>query len=89
MTIRLTAEGRELTDARGTIPGFPPLPIDASGRPIPISSEEREARRDAALRTLDALDDLPDVDPPGLMEDGMRAIDSARPPGRRLFEGMY
>ncbi len=89
MGIRLTAEGPDLTDARGIIPAFPPRPIDAIGRPIPISPEEREARRDAALRALDALDDIPDVDPPGLMEEGMRAIDAARPPGRRLFEGMY
>lgn len=86
MGIRHTAEGPDLTDARGIIPAFPPRPIDASRRPIPISPEEREARRDAALRTLDALDDIPDVDLRGLMEEGMRAIDAARPPGRKLFD---
>jgi len=86
--IRSAIEGPELVDDLGLIPAFPPRPLDASGRQIPLSPREREARRDAALRTLDALEAINDDDPPDLMEEGMRAIDAARPPGRRLFEGI-
>ncbi len=89
MGIRINAEDTELSDAVGVIPSFPPRASDANGRPIPLSPEEREARRDAALRVLNAFKDLPNDGPPDLFEDGMRAIDANRAPGFKLFEGMY
>lgn len=88
MGIELATERPALADAEGAIPPFPPRGSDARGRPLPVSAEERRARRTAALRALDAIDEVVDDDPADLMEEGMRAIDAARPPGRRLFEGM-
>jgi hypothetical protein len=78
----------ELVDAQGTIPSFPPRPIDEHGRLLPLTPEERDARRDAAIRALKAFRDLPDDDPPGAEQAMMRGIDENRP-HRRLFEGMY
>ncbi len=78
-----------LCDAEGPIPTFPPRALDEHGRLIPLSPEERTARRDAAIRTIKALQSLPDTDPEGSDEEMMRGIDANRPPGRKLFEGMY
>jgi hypothetical protein len=78
----------ELRDEIGLIPTFPPLAFDEHGRVIPLGPEERAARRDAAVRALKALRDLPDDDPPGTEEAMMRGIDEGRP-HRPLFEGMY
>jgi hypothetical protein len=84
------ASAEALSDEQGPIPTFPPRASDAEGRPVPISSEERAARRAAALRTLEAIAHITDPnEPPDLMEAGMRDIDECRPPGQKLFEGMY
>jgi hypothetical protein len=79
----------ELSDENGPIPTFPPRVLDEQGRLIPISPEERAARHRAAMRALAALDKLPDDDPPDAVIEMMRGIDSRRPPGQKLFEGMY
>jgi hypothetical protein len=78
-----------LADELGPIPTFPPLQFDDQGRIIHISEEERRARHSAAIRALNALDAMPDEDPPGTEQEMMRGIDSHRPPGSKLFEGMY
>ncbi len=83
-----TTPAPELSDDLGPIPRFPPRALDERGRVIPLSSEERRARSDAAIRALKALRQLPDDDPPGTDERFMRGIDSHRP-HRPLFEGMY
>jgi hypothetical protein len=77
-----------LADARGPIPAFPRRAVDEHGRLIPLPAEERRARTEAVLRTLAALRDLPDEDPPDTLERLMRGLDESRPPDRRLFEGM-
>lgn len=81
--------GDGLVDEHGPIPTFPPRQVDEHGRLIPISEEERRARHSAAIRALKALDKLPDNDPPGTEQEMMRGIDSHRPPGAKLFEGLY
>ena len=78
----------ELCDAEGPIPTFPPRTTDARGRLVPISAEERQERSRAIIRTLKAIETLPD-DPPGTTEEMMRGIDANRPDGAKLFEGMY
>lgn len=80
--------GATLCDADGPIPTFPPRTLDARGRLVPISPEERKARSEAAIRTIRALAALPDDDPPDTMERMMRGIDEGRP-YRKLFEGLY
>ena len=82
------APATELRDGIGLIPIFPSRALDEHGRLIPLSPEERAARRDAAIRALKALRDLPDDDPPGTEESMMRGIDEGRA-HRPLFEGMY
>lgn len=77
-----------LRDAEGIIPTFLPRRLDARGRLVPISAEEREARSRATIRALRAIETLPD-DPPGATEAMMRGIDANRPVGSKLFEGMY
>jgi hypothetical protein len=85
-----TAQEQAMTlrDAEGPIPTFPPRALDAQGRLVPISAEERRERSRAAIRALKAIESLPD-DPPGTTEEMMRGIDANRPPGSKLFEGMY
>jgi hypothetical protein len=75
-----------LVDAEGPIPTFVPRQFDEHGRLIPLSDEERQARARAAVRALEALDRLPDDDPPGTDEAVLRGIDAHRPPGCKLFE---
>jgi hypothetical protein len=79
-----------IRDAEGPIPTFPPAAVDpATGRILPMSDEERAARRDAAIRMLDAIGRITDdTDTDELWEEGMRDIDAYRP-HRKLFEGMY
>jgi len=77
-----------LADVYGPIPAFPPRAVDGRGRLIPLTAEERCARSEAVVRTLAALRDLPDEDPPDTLKRLMRGLDAERPPDRRLFEGM-
>lgn len=67
-----------LRDAEGIFPTFAPRRLDARGRLVPISVEEREARSRATIRALTAIEALPD-DPPGSTEAMMRGIDANRP----------
>ena len=76
-----------LSDEQGPIPAFGPARLDDQGRLVK-SDEEREARRDAILRTLRVIATKPDTDPPGTDEEFMRNIDAERP-HRPLFKGMY
>src|SRR5262245_56819085 len=91
MPTRPTTMGRPqaLSDSEGPIPVFPPRRYDNRGCFVPISEEERKARIRAAARALTALDEFPDDDPAGSDAAMMRGIDANRPPGRKLFEGMY
>jgi hypothetical protein len=77
-----------LQDAEGIIPTFPARRLDARGRLVPLSAEEREVRSRATIRALTAIEALPD-DPPGMTEAMMRGIDANRPAGSKVFEGMY
>ena len=85
---RAAQPGGALADVQGPIPEFPPRAVDEQGRLIPLTAEERSARSEAVLRTLAALRDLADDDPPDTLERLMRGLDAQRRPGRRLFEGM-
>ena len=78
-----------LRDADGPIPTFGPAKVDAHGRLLPISDEEKKARADAIRRMFAVWDTIPDDDPPGTWEEVMRSIDADRPPGMKKFEGMY
>jgi hypothetical protein len=82
-------ESHTLSDEDGPIPTFPPRALDERGRLVPISAEERKARSEAAIRTIRALAQLPDDDPPDTMERMMRGIDEGRPAGAKQFGGMY
>jgi hypothetical protein len=77
-----------LTDELGPIPCFPPRQLDAHGRLIPLTPEERKARSKAAIRALAAIEKLPDDDPIGVEAEFMRGIDENRPEGRKIFEGL-
>lgn len=77
-----------LHDAEGPIPTFPPRRLDSRGKLVPISDEERAARSCAIIRTLKAIETLPD-DAPGTTEEMMKGIEANRPVGAKLFEGMY
>ena len=92
-TLGIAEVGRQATtstlrDAEGIIPTFPARQLDARGRLVPLSAEERETRSQATIRALTAIEALPD-DPPGTTEAMMRGIDANRPVGSKLFEGMY
>ena len=78
----------ELADELGPIPAFPPRQLDEKGRLIPLTSEERKARSQAAIRALAAIKKLPDDDPPGTEAEFMRGIDENRPVDRKIFEGL-
>jgi hypothetical protein len=69
-----------------------PLPVsgaDAQGRMLPLTPEEEKAQVEAAARLIDDLRAIPDDEPPDALEQVMRGIDENRPPGQKLFEGMY
>jgi hypothetical protein len=69
-----------------------PLPVssvDASGRVRSLTAEEDKARIEAFARMMEKIRALPDDDPPDALEQMMRGIDENRPPGQKLFEGMY
>jgi len=61
-------------------PNHPPtgaLPksrLGPDGKILPISEEERRRRSEALRKTLDAIAQIPDDDPPGTFEEFMRAI---------------
>jgi hypothetical protein len=80
----------DLTDEHGPIPTFPPVAVDpTTGRILPLSEEELAGRRDAAIRMLDALDQVTDeTDTEENWREVFRNIDAGRP-HRPLFEGMY
>ena len=82
-------DSTELRDEQGPISTFPPRALDDKGRLIPLSPEERFARTNSAIRALNALNSLPDNDPPGIDEEIMRGMDNNRISGQKLFEGMY
>ena len=83
-------EGTELADDLGPIPSFPPLALDPeTGRMLPISDGELDARREAALRMLVVLEQITDEsDTDEKWREVYRNIDSGRP-HRPLFEGLY
>jgi hypothetical protein len=61
--------------------------LDEQGR-IVMSREERQAWASAAVRALEAIELLPDDDPPGTEEQFMRNFDENHP-HRPQFEGYY
>jgi hypothetical protein len=88
--IHESGKGAPLSDSEGPIPTFPPLPVDpATGRLLPMSDEERAARRAAAVRAIKALGQITDETGTNeRWEEIYRGIDAARP-HRKLFEGVY
>lgn len=64
------------------------LKLDARGRMLPRTDEERAASREALREALRRMAEIPADDPPGETEEFMRAIDAGRP-DRPLFEGYY
>lgn len=85
----LTSADLASADELGQIPAFPPLQLDAQGRIVPLSPEERKARAEAAIRTLKAIERIAATDSPDIMEVVMKGIDEVRPEGQKLFEGLY
>jgi hypothetical protein len=85
---RALVPAEPLADAIGPIPTFLPRAVDEHGRLVPLSTEQRRARAEAAMRALTAVRELPDEDPPDTLSRLMRGIDENRPRGRKLFEGM-
>ena len=79
-----------LYDDTEPIPEFPALAVDSSsGRILPISEEQRAARREAAIRALRAISEIADeTDTDDRWEEIYRNIDDSRP-HRKLFEEMY
>jgi hypothetical protein len=69
---------------------LPPIVVDPStGRILPMSDAEQEARRDAAVRAIDAVSRITnETDTEELWREGMSDIDANRP-NRKLFEGLY
>jgi hypothetical protein len=84
------AESAPLCDSEGPIPTFPPVAVDpATGRILPMSEEERAARRAAAIRAIKAIRQITDeTDTDERWREIYRGIDEGRP-HRKLFEGMY
>lgn len=70
----------------GQAPALGPRRLDEHGRVAPISDAERRARVAAAIRALDALDDIGDpAEQRASFEAIARGIDSRRPPGQKIF----
>ena len=67
-----------------------PRPIDANGRLLPISEEERKARSERLLATLAEIEAKGpgETDTEARWREFMRGIDEGRPE-RKLFEGQY
>ena len=85
----LGPDGLPLSDEEGPIPIFAPRrALDVQGKFVPMTPEEREDREEAFQRRMRVINAL-DRDPPGSDEEFMRAIDSHRPEGSKLFEGYY
>ena len=67
----------------------PPAPrVDARGRILPITPEERDRNARAIAAFVEEMLAMPDEDPPGAWEEAMRDLDAQRP-HRKLFEGLY
>ena len=64
------------------------LKLDANGRLLPRTDEERAADAERIQGLAESLASIPDDDPPGSDQEFWRAIDSHRP-HRPLFEGLY
>src|SRR5262245_57826037 len=79
-----------LRDEQGPIPQFPPVALDpVTGRRLPESPEEAEARRAAAIRVLKIVGNITDEhDTEENWIEAMRDIDAYRP-HRPLFKGIY
>ena len=75
-----------LRDDQGLIPAFGPVRLDDQGR-IVMSKEERRAGPGGRPR-VEAIEQLPDDDPPGTEEQFMRNFDESHP-HRPQFEGYY
>jgi hypothetical protein len=82
---RITTD--DLADEIGPIPTFPARQMDERGRLISLSPEERQARSRAAIRALEAIEELPNDDPREIEAAFMRGIDENRPADRKIFEG--
>lgn len=66
-----------------------PRPIDADGRLLPISDEERKARSERFQAMLEELKTMHGpTDTEERWREFMRGIDEGRPE-RKLFEGQY
>lgn len=79
-----------IADGKGPIPEFPAARLDPeTGRLLPMSQEELETRRDAAMRMLAAIGEITDeTDTDERWKDFMRAFDESHRL-RPQFDGMY
>ena len=79
-------EHRRANMSQGSSAVMPERTIDARGRAIPLSDEELDRRAEAAIRALDALDDMGDEDEQRETLDALiEAIDQDRLSDRRRF----
>jgi hypothetical protein len=77
------------TDQDAQTKSLGPRAVDANGRLVPISDEERRARSDRLRETLARLETITDeTDTDERWREIMRNIDEGRPE-RKLFEGQY
>ena len=62
--------------------------VDAAGRRIPLTPEERAARTEGLRRAIERIEARPDTDPPGidlLIMQGMNESKPERPPFPELL----
>ena len=78
----------EAVEPAAKAPASNQLKLDANGRLLPRTDEERAADAVRMREALRRIAEMPNDDPPGETEAIMRAIDSHRP-HRPLFEGYY